>query len=451
MSEAAAASGRPPRIRFERSSVDADAARFTLERNVIDGAVAFADANEAQGAPLAEALFALEQVRHVQLDGAVITLLKRSDAEWDALKRPAAEAIRAALAAGGDPLGGRKAQAPVGARDDAALETAIQTMLDREANPAIASHGGRVDVVDVARGVLRVRMSGGCQGCASSTATLRDGVERMIRAAAPEITRIEDVTDHEAGAAPYFPRGESGSASGLAPEAAAPGASALLTRPVPQGAIMLREGAHEVSATYLAPRLGLDPETLRAEMRAGRVVSREERGEGADAGRTRLTIRFKDRAWRAVIGPDGAAVETPAPAADPAPGDGALAEALAPRARAWLEAAAPETLPVPYATLAEALGLEPPHAIRRAALALEATMAEDAEAGRPFIAALVIGRARGGLPAAGFFERAAALGRGPQPGESERDFHAREMAAARALLGAPGLGAPDRAAQARPR
>jgi hypothetical protein len=61
-------------------------------------------------------------------------------------------------------------------------------------------------------------------------------------------------------------------------------------------------------------------------------------------------------------------------------------------------------------------------------------MGEDAAAGRPFLAALVVGRARGGLPARGFYERAAALGRGPEPGETEAAFHDRELAATRAWL-----------------
>ena len=53
-------------------------------------------------------------------------------------------------------------------------------------------------------------------------------------------------------------------------------------------------------------------------------------------------------------------------------------------------------------------------------------MGEDAAAGRPFLAALVVGRARGGLPARGFYDRAAALGRGPEPGETEAAFYDRE-------------------------
>jgi hypothetical protein len=81
-----------------------------------------------------------------------------------------------------------------------------------------------------------------------------------------------------------------------------------------------------------------------------------------------------------------------------------------------------------YAQLAAALGLGPPHSIRRAALALEALMAEDAAARLPFLACVVVSPRRGGLPAPGFFERARALGR-MAPGADPAAFHADELAA----------------------
>jgi Fe-S cluster biogenesis protein NfuA len=72
-------------------------------------------------------------------------------------------------------------------------------VLDQQVNPAIASHGGRIDLVDVEDTEVYMEMSGGCQGCAMSRMTLRQGVEKMIRQAVPEVTAIHDVTDHSAG------------------------------------------------------------------------------------------------------------------------------------------------------------------------------------------------------------------------------------------------------------
>jgi NFU1 iron-sulfur cluster scaffold homolog, mitochondrial len=67
-----------------------------------------------------------------------------------------------------------------------------------------------------------------------------------------------------------------------------------------------------------------------------------------------------------------------------------------------------------------------PGSVRKVTAALEATMREDAVAGRPFIAARAISRGRSGLPGKGFFDLARALSRGPNEGESEPEFYARE-------------------------
>lgn len=85
---------------------------------------------------------------------------------------------------------------------------------------------------------------------------------------------------------------------------------------------------------------------------------------------------------------------------------------LAPRLRALLEGLPAEGMPITYQQAAEALGLVPPHTIRRVAVALETLIREDVAAGSPLIAALVVSR-RGALPRQGFFELAVALGRFP--------------------------------------
>ena len=88
-----------------------------------------------------------------------------------------------------------------------------------------------------------------------------------------------------------------------------------------------------------------------------------------------------------------------------------MLDALAPRLRNYLRGTAGRAIPITYQALSKTMQLLPPHTIHRLTEALERLMAEDAVAGRPFIAALVISRASGGLPAPGFFDCAARLGR----------------------------------------
>jgi Fe/S biogenesis protein NfuA len=84
------------------------------------------------------------------------------------------------------------------------LARAVQEVLDRQINPGVGSHGGMVSLVDVKDGTAYMRFGGGCQGCAAVDVTLRHGVETAVRAAVPEISAIVDVTDHDAGANPYY-------------------------------------------------------------------------------------------------------------------------------------------------------------------------------------------------------------------------------------------------------
>ena len=114
-------------------------------------------------------------------------------------------------------------------------------------------------------------------------------------------------------------------------------------------------------------------------------------------------------------------------------------EALARRLRAYLQTRATLRLPITYRDAAQALLLSPPNTIHQVTEALEQIMAEDAAAGRPFIAAMVISKARGGLPGQGFFDCAARLGRfaGDATGLDAGEFHAAEINAAFAFWGPP--------------
>lgn len=84
------------------------------------------------------------------------------------------------------------------------LAEKVQGVLDNQVNPAVASHGGFIRLVDVEGTEIYMEMGGGCQGCALSRMTLRQGVERMLRQHVPEITAVHDVTDHEAGEDPFY-------------------------------------------------------------------------------------------------------------------------------------------------------------------------------------------------------------------------------------------------------
>jgi Fe/S biogenesis protein NfuA len=80
----------------------------------------------------------------------------------------------------------------------------VQTLIDDTINPALAMHGGFVELVGVEDGVVSMRMAGGCQGCGAAQMTMAQGIELLIRDEIPEVTRIVDVTDHAAGENPFY-------------------------------------------------------------------------------------------------------------------------------------------------------------------------------------------------------------------------------------------------------
>ena len=80
----------------------------------------------------------------------------------------------------------------------------IQELIDEQINPAVAAHGGHIDLLDVKDDSIYIHMGGGCQGCGMANVTLKHGIESMIKDVLPEITKIVDTTDHAAGTNPYY-------------------------------------------------------------------------------------------------------------------------------------------------------------------------------------------------------------------------------------------------------
>jgi NFU1 iron-sulfur cluster scaffold homolog, mitochondrial len=77
-------------------------------------------------------------------------------------------------------------------------------IFDTEINPVIAAHRGHVTLDGVDRGLVRIRLEGGCQGCSLAEVTVRQGIEPLLRARLPGVAGVVDVTDHEAGKHPFF-------------------------------------------------------------------------------------------------------------------------------------------------------------------------------------------------------------------------------------------------------
>ncbi len=88
------------------------------------------------------------------------------------------------------------------------LKTKVQELIDTMINPAVAGHGGFVELIDVQDSRVYLQMGGGCQGCGAADITLKAGIERLIKEELPEVSEVLDTTDHGSGANPYYTPGK---------------------------------------------------------------------------------------------------------------------------------------------------------------------------------------------------------------------------------------------------
>lgn len=191
----------PIRIRAETSIADPDTCKFVVDRTVYPGGpVAFERGGVTGSSTLPARLFVFDDVLTVVVADTTVSVTKDRSASWDGLRAKIGAEIRAHLHTGQPAI----AETSHTGRDDDQVRAALERLLEREVNPSIASHGGKISIVALSNGVLSIAMSGGCQGCASSTATLRDGFETMARRVAPELTEIVDTTNHAAGESPFY-------------------------------------------------------------------------------------------------------------------------------------------------------------------------------------------------------------------------------------------------------
>ena len=95
--------------------------------------------------------------------------------------------------------------------EGASIEDRIGWLLETEINPALASHGGRVALVEITGNMeVVLQFGGGCHGCGMADVTLKQGIEQTLTRSIPEITAVLDATDHQSGTNPYYAADASG-------------------------------------------------------------------------------------------------------------------------------------------------------------------------------------------------------------------------------------------------
>ena len=160
----------------------------------------FAAPEAADASPLARALFDIPGVARVFLGADFVTVSKTDAIDWPVLKPQLLGALmehfisgRPVLETAGDEDAEAEALIEPIAPEDAEVVAQIRELLDTRVRPAVAGDGGDIVFRGYRAGVVKLHMQGSCSGCPSSRATLKHGIENMLRHYVPEVTAVEQV------------------------------------------------------------------------------------------------------------------------------------------------------------------------------------------------------------------------------------------------------------------
>ena len=170
--------------------------KFLPGRDVMgqDGTADFVAGDDTARSPLATRLLALEGAARVFFGADFITVTKSDSAEWQELRPQVLGAVMEHFLAELPVISGAGADAEEDFDPaDAEAVAQIKELLDQRVRPAVASDGGDIVFRGFRNGIVKLKMQGACSGCPSSRATLKHGVENMLRHYVPEVTGVEQV------------------------------------------------------------------------------------------------------------------------------------------------------------------------------------------------------------------------------------------------------------------
>lgn len=176
--------------------------KFTVDRPVYPGGSAYFGNREAANLSLlAKRIFEIPEVENVLIAENQITVTKSGIDPWPVIGKQIGAKIREHIRSN-DPAVSDQYDSTMPAESE--IRKKVQGLLEREVNPALGMHGGWVELIDVRKNSVYLKLGGGCQGCASANMTLKMGIEKAIREQIPEVGEILDTTDHAAGRNPYY-------------------------------------------------------------------------------------------------------------------------------------------------------------------------------------------------------------------------------------------------------
>ena len=167
--------------------------KFLPGREVMGrGTADFLTKEGSTSSPLALRLFGVDGVTSVFLGGDFITVGKAGDMDWSVLKPQVLAAIMDHFNSG-EPVINEAAGGTDGGEGDSDVVKQIKELLDTRVRPAVAQDGGDIIFRSFEDGIVYLHLQGACSGCPSSTATLKHGIENMLKYYVPEVVAVQAV------------------------------------------------------------------------------------------------------------------------------------------------------------------------------------------------------------------------------------------------------------------
>ena len=165
--------------------------KFLPGREVMgSGTADFPSADAAKRSPLADHLFQVEGVSGVFFGSDFITVTKSADKDWHLLKPAILGAIMEHYTAGRPIMNAAATATGEASEEDSDIVAQIKDLIDTRVRPAVAQDGGDIVFQSFEDGIVYLQMHGSCSGCPSSTATLKSGIENMLKHYIPEVVEV---------------------------------------------------------------------------------------------------------------------------------------------------------------------------------------------------------------------------------------------------------------------
>lgn len=156
-----------------------------------EGTRFYTSVKAAAESPLAERLFSIDGVSAIFLGADFITVTKKHDMEWTLLKTDILTTIMDHYVAGKPVILGAVERKKASVEGEDAVVTQIKELIETRVRPAVAMDGGDIVFHSFEDGIVKLEMHGACSGCPSSTFTLKQGIENMLKHYVPEVVAVE--------------------------------------------------------------------------------------------------------------------------------------------------------------------------------------------------------------------------------------------------------------------